>query len=474
MGITIVQKSDLTRVSSRSLKALILSGGAITGGSFKAGGLKALNDYLETSSVTDFDLFVGISSGSLIAACLAAGIPPESILRSLDGTSKHFSQLTAWHCYRPNIAEMIARPIRFLVQVAGALPAGLIKFAERGAKSGSRLMVPLTRFVLSPSIESYSALISEVSDFFARQGVPPLISMLPSGAFDNRPIETYVRENILRNELTNEFRTAYEVTGKRLYISAMRLHEARRVVFGPGEDESLTISEAIQASTALPGFYKPAHIHGVDYVDGGVQETANIDTAVELGSRLIVCYNPFRPCAPSAFVHGFERSRHRKHRSLAADGIMTVLNQILRTVFHERLHIAIERFRSDPAFKGDIVLIEPRADDEAFFALNPMSLRHRIRAAKLGYESVRNSIEERYEELSRLFAAYGMAFGRRRMEESWKVMTRPDASDEEIRRQLEKRKEPSAAEKRTPLAARTKKVPRSRLKIRRGRKGKKS
>lgn len=442
MGITIVQKSDLARARKGAPRALILAGGAITGGSFKAGGLKALNDYLDGSRITDFEIFVGISSGSLLAACLAAGIPPESILKSFDGTSKHFSQLTAWHCYRPNVAELVARPIRFLAQVAGALPAGLMRMAQRRSAGDSGLVASLLHFVLSPSVEGYNALIGHVAEFFHGEGMPPLISLLPSGAFDNRPIEAYVRENILRNRMTNDFQETFRLTGKRLYISAMRLDEARRVVFGPDEEQELSISEAIQASTALPGFYKPARIGGVDYVDGGVQETANIDTAVAKGAKLIVCYNPFRPCGAAEFVDGFARSRRRRP-VLASDGIMTVLNQIMRAIFHERLRIAVERFRESPAFRGDIILIEPRADDEAFFALNPMSLRHRVKAAKLGYASVRNSIEERFEELQPLFAAYGMKLSRRGMEASWRVLSRPGASEEEIRRQLEGR-EPRA------------------------------
>ena len=39
----------------------------------------------------------------------------------------------------------------------------------------------------------------------------------------------------------------------------------------------------------------PARINGVDYVDGGVRHTANIDVAIEQGADLIICYNPFRP-----------------------------------------------------------------------------------------------------------------------------------------------------------------------------------
>ena len=53
--------------------------------------------------------------------------------------------------------------------------------------------------------------------------------------------------------------------------------------------------QAVQASTALPGFYRPARIAGGDYVDGGIRRTANIEVAIEQGADLIICYNPFRP-----------------------------------------------------------------------------------------------------------------------------------------------------------------------------------
>jgi NTE family protein len=438
MGITIVQKSDLARPDPRARKALILAGGAITGGSFKAGGLKALSDYLVGSRMGDFDIFVGISSGSLLAASLAGGISPEAMLKSLDGTSRRFSQLTALHCYRPNLAEMIAKPLQFLVQAAIWLPGGIVRIAQRHRDWRGGILGSIWRFILDPTMEAYEGMVSPLRGILSGGDLPSLMAVLPSGLFDNRPIEAYVRENIERNGLTNDFAEAARLTGKRLYISAVRLDGARRVVFGPDEDSSLTISQAIQASTALPGFYKPARINGVDYVDGGVQETANIDTAVEKGAKLIVCYNPFRPYEPERFVDRFRRRRSHGRR-LATDGIAQVLNQILRAFLHERLHVAVERFRENPSFMGDIILIEPRADDEAFFSLNPLLLRNRVKAAMMGFASVRDSIGERFDEISRIFAAYGMRMSRSSVDEEWRTLARPGASERDIQRLLEGR-----------------------------------
>ncbi len=438
MGITIVQKSDLTKKRPHAVKALILAGGAVTGGSFKAGGIKAFNDYLDGFSVCDFDIFVGMSSGSMLVAPIAAGISPESMLKSLDGTSKHFSQLTAWHCYRPNVGEMIARPLKFLAQAISWLPHGMVHLAARHREWHTKLLGAMWNFVSNPTIKNYETIVSPLKRALSRGDFPSLLALLPSGVFDNRPIESYIRENIARNKLTNDFLETFRLTGKRLYISAMRLDNAQRVIFGPDEDASVTISEAIQASTALPGFYRPANINGVDYVDGGVHETADIDVAVDKGAELIVCYNPFRPYEPKEFVEGFRRSRSEGKR-LAADGIMTVLNQILRAFFYARLRVAIDRFRSSRDFAGDIVLIEPRSDDAAFFSLNPLSLRNRIAAAKMGFESVRSSIDEKFDELSPIMASYGIKMNRGGVEEKWKRLADPHASEDEIRRVLEGR-----------------------------------
>lgn len=437
MGITIVQKSDLQRPKRRSTKALILAGGAVSGGSFKAGGVKALNDYLGGFGVNDFDIFVGISSGSMIAAALMGGISPESVLKSLDGTSGHFTPLSALHYYRPNFSELVSRPLRFMAHLAGWLPGKLIAMAERYPDWSHGLIGAAWRFLTYPSLATYEEMMGPIASA-AGGGFPSLLGILPSGIFDNAPIESYFRANIERNGLTNDFRDAYRLTGKRLYVSAMRLDGAKRVIFGPDEDFSLTISQAIQASTALPGFYKPARIDGVDYVDGGVQETADIDTAVEKGADLIICYNPFRPYEAGEFVDGFARSKVSGRR-LAAEGWMTVMNQILRAVFHARLRVALEGFRSSATFHGDIILIEPRADDRAFFALNPLSLKNRVEAARMGFESVRNSIEKNYDDISRIMRAHGISMSRANVEREFEMLSRAELSEIEVQSLLEGR-----------------------------------
>ena len=65
MGITIIQKSDLGVRKKDAKVALVLAGGALTGGAFKLGGLKALDDFLINRKVVDFDVYVGLSAGAM-------------------------------------------------------------------------------------------------------------------------------------------------------------------------------------------------------------------------------------------------------------------------------------------------------------------------------------------------------------------------------------------------------------------------
>src|SRR2546427_6529089 len=94
MGLTIVHKSDLTTRKKNPRVALVLAGGAVTGGAYKLGGLKALDDFLVNRKTTDFDIYVGLSAGAFLAAPLAGGVTPPEMLRSLDGTSEDFTYLS--------------------------------------------------------------------------------------------------------------------------------------------------------------------------------------------------------------------------------------------------------------------------------------------------------------------------------------------------------------------------------------------
>src|SRR5438445_12079649 len=87
-GISVIQKLDPGLPRLRPGKVgIVLAGGAVSGGAFKAGGLRALDEALVKRRVpgghahafglNEFDVFVGLSAGSVLASVLAAGIGPD-------------------------------------------------------------------------------------------------------------------------------------------------------------------------------------------------------------------------------------------------------------------------------------------------------------------------------------------------------------------------------------------------------------
>jgi predicted acylesterase/phospholipase RssA len=57
-----------TRRRRRSKTALVLSGDGFTGGVYEIGALRALDLLSENRTVNQFDVYVGTSAGSLVAA----------------------------------------------------------------------------------------------------------------------------------------------------------------------------------------------------------------------------------------------------------------------------------------------------------------------------------------------------------------------------------------------------------------------
>jgi NTE family protein len=78
----------------------------------------------------------------------------------------------------------------------------------------------------------------------------------------------------------------------RLRIAAVELESGRRVVFGAAEATQLSVSQAVQASCAIPGVFRPLRAGGRSFVDGGVWSPTNMDAAeVGRGDR-VLCLNP--------------------------------------------------------------------------------------------------------------------------------------------------------------------------------------
>jgi len=416
VGITIVQKSDLSTRKKHAKVALVLAGGAVTGAAFKLGGLKALDDYLVNRKTTEFDTYVGLSAGAVLAAPLAAGVTPAEMVKSLEGASTQFSRFQPGDFYNPNLRDFFVRPAQYAYDVLTYLPGTISDLVTQIPSLAYKVERPLRVALRAPSLETLQETLRPIGEVLAkRRSLPLPLDYLPAGFFDNSTIERYLRRNFEKAGIPNEFRELHRQTKRELYIGAMNLDTAERVIFGHDEDTSVTVSEAVQASTALPGFYKPARINGIDYVDGGVRRTANIDVAIEHGADLVICYNPFRPFSNRVRRLAKNGRYEGEGRPLAETGILTVLNQVFRTLLHSRLQYGLRQYQDDPNFRGDILVIEPKETDARFFRLNALAYWQRIRAAQYGYISVTESIQQNYDLIKQILESYGILMTRRQV-----------------------------------------------------------
>ena len=413
MGLTLIRKSDGIALPKNPRVALVLAGGAIAGGAFKVGGLKALDDFLVERRVTEMDIYVGLSAGAVLGASLAAGITPDEMIKVLDGSSKRFDQLRPIDFYNPNFSEFAARPAKFAYDLISYLPSIVADFARSVPGLPDAVGPAIGELIRHPSYTHFEASVMRLFEHVSpKREFPALTNHVPSGFFDNASLERWLRRSFERNHIPNDFREFARQRGCQLYITACDLDTAERAIFGPDENAELTISQAVQASTALPIFYKPARINGVDYVDGGVRNTASMDIAIEKGADLVICYNPFRPFINRVDTETKGGDYFADGRYLSDRGLKVVVNQVFRTLLHSRLKLGIQRYLEDDRFRGDIVLLEPRERDADFFATNPMAFWKRSKAVEHGFESVRTTIEQNFDQLEAVFDRYGLRLDR--------------------------------------------------------------
>lgn len=353
----------------RHKTALVLAGGGVTGVVYEMGVLQALSQFLgDDFSIFDFDMIVGLSAGSIVGSFLANGVTPAEMLAALherpDATITPFPK---WDVFRPNFGEFIQR--------AATLPVTLLSNAAK----------KLRRMTFGGN--PYISLFDEI---------------LPSAIFTNHKVEQYLRENLHQAGRTNDFRRLR----KALYVVATELDTGERTVFGDTGHDHVPISKAVQASSAIPLFYKPVRIGRREYVDGAIRKTLHIDIAIKKGAELIICVNPVVP-----IYNDVEREAvplfEGKGRYLSEKGFGYVWWQMLRLLLHSRIPLGFERYkRMYP--NVDIVLIEPRMDDYKMFFHNIMDYEARIPIATHGYETAFQQLSEKFPELQPAFERHGV------------------------------------------------------------------
>ncbi|MBV9100238.1 MAG: patatin-like phospholipase family protein [Candidatus Dormibacteraeota bacterium] len=354
-------------------RALVLAGGGITGLTYEIGALRALDDLLVGASVNDFDIYVGTSAGSFVSALLANGVTPTEMALALEGSNRRLRPPTRWTIYRPNARDALVRTLK--------LPQLLREIAWEVTRHPSRLNPIELIGMLSP--------------------------LVPAGFFTSSQLVKYLEEMFSSEGLVDDFR----LLEKELHIVTCALDSGQRVVFSRYKNEDVPISLALAASSAVPMLFKPVRINGVDYVDGGIKGISAIDVAVARGATLIVIINPVVP-VDTRSIAAPEGMRGQIGEHLADTGMRGVWNQVMRGMLHDGMldHIRLVRDRHPDV---DILLIEPRADDEKMFFHELMSFSARLMVLQHGYESVSSGLQDTWGYLRRILPKYGIHISRR-------------------------------------------------------------
>ncbi len=322
-------------------RALVLAGGGVIGGMYEVGVLTALDEELRGFQVNDFDIFVGSSAGAVVGSLMANGVRPVDLYRILN--------------------EGLADPMNF--------QRGSVY--DRRAFSGAagrlgKLVWALGKNFLTGRRGSFPDLLARI------QGA------LPSGFFTVQQLEVYMRRVFEEKGLSNDFR----MLSHTLLIPAVDLDRAERVVFGLGESVEVPISQAVAASSAIPGFFEPYTVGGRDYVDGGVGYTGHADLAVERGADAVVVINPLVPLME-------QDGEHR--RGLKARGFFSILEQAGRINSKHLLELGLRDLQQKHP-KVEFFLCQPEPKESPLFGPS-MGFDASRAALRFGYVSTKEWLQ---------------------------------------------------------------------------------
>lgn len=368
--MTATPKALLPAGAGRPSKiGLALAGGAPQGAVYEIGALRALDEALGGRSLTDLTMYVGVSSGAVLAACLANGVTPAQLCRVLAGAEPGEP---------PFHADTFLKPCFREYWRGGSELPGLL---------GGALWDYVTHLGRSTLLESLA----------------PLTRALPAGLFDNEPVRRYLEQVFTRHGRTDDFRRL----AKPLTVVAADLDSGTAVRFGEPGFNHIPISLAVQASSALPGLYPPVEIEGRHYVDGILLKTLHASVALEKGADLVICINPIVPVDTTGAVAAGILERDK----LVDFGLPILLSQALRTLIHSRMGVGMAAY--DTRFPdADVVLLEPERHDYRMFFTNIFSFSERIQVCAHAYQATRRTLLRRYDELAPIFARHGLTLRR--------------------------------------------------------------
>ncbi|KZZ34798.1 patatin-like phospholipase family protein, partial [Oleiphilus sp. HI0117] len=344
---------------------IALGGGGPLGGIYEIGALRAIDEALEGLDFNDLDIYVGVNSGSFVAANLANQMTPAQMCRIFVRNEADVHPFHPEVFYKPAFSEYTRR-IKSIPKIL--LNAGL-------------------------------SVLSHPNDQSVLEALTALAQAIPSGIFDNNGFHKYLSRSYSSIGRTNEF----EKLRKQLIVIAADLESGETVRFGTEGLTDLPISKAIQCSMAAPGIYKPVEVGGRYYVDGTLNKGMHTSVAFESGADIVFAINPVVPIDVGQAV----QADTMKREELTQSGMPNVLSQAYRTMVHSRLTSGLKNISRD--FPGkDVLSFEPPRHDANLFFSSVFSFNSRKMMCESAYQLTRANLRNRIDELEKVLAPAGV------------------------------------------------------------------
>jgi NTE family protein len=174
---------------------------------------------------------------------------------------------------------------------------------------------------------------------------------LPRGVVSTDPLKATIRRVVPSGWAPHD----------NLWVMACDYATGRRVAFGREDAPPAELADAVAASCAIPGFYRPVDIAGRRYVDGGVWSPSNLDVLRAAELDLVICLNPTSSATTMSSATGPPAPGGRVTRGLR--------RQAGRRLGHEAARLRAAGMR--------VVLIQPMPEDNAVMGDNLMSRHNR-------------------------------------------------------------------------------------------------
>ncbi len=348
--------------------ALCLAGGGIEGLIYEMGVLRAIDTALDNASVTDFDIYCGISAGAILSSVLVNHVPVDQFRLAFERDSPAVAPVTQSTIFDFDIKEYLAR--------MGQMVYGLsrLKKGPAGAMSLALRSVPV-------------------------------------GFFGGDRIEAHIRNELKRAGRTNDFRRL----DKELYIGTTDQDTWEHIVFGEKGWEDVPISEAVRASMALVPFYTPKWIRGRWFVDGSFTRTTELDVAVGKGATLVVIVDPLIPIRST--VSGYVKAKG------GVFSIIQGLKALVHTRFKEGMGRALERYP-----EVDFFVFKPEQDDMRLMSGSPLKYHYRLEIERIAYHRTLERILEDFVRFQGDWGRHGLLLNKERIEQEIQRIHRDEQS----------------------------------------------